>query len=169
MDTLQINHALRHWRPLFRGTYAINHLPIVYTQDPPFGLVMNLDAYPSGGTHWVAFYSSGPGKLEYFDTAGEPPPDEEKFKLIFTQFDVVTFNHKRIQGSCSSVCGEYCVLFLSSRFESIPFPDFSSTDFLRNDDVVYNVIHKHFDIVKRKRPFPVVDQQCIQLSKQLSR
>ena len=169
MDTLQINHALRHWKPCFRGTFAINHLPVAQTLDPPFACVINLDEFPSGGTHWVALYSDELGRLEYFDSAGLPPPHHDNLNRIIDSS--LSYNALRLQSSCSSVCGEYCILFLASRMEHVSFNQFirsfSVNQWVKNDRRVYRIVHHHFDILPRNRAFPAFDEGCVQVSKTL--
>ena len=157
MDTIQINHALRHWKPHFKGTYAINHIPLVYTLDPPYAFVINLDAFPSGGSHWVALFCDEKGQQFYFDTAGLPPPEQLNRILDGN----VIYSSNRMQSDCSSVCGEYCILFLASHFEHLTFPQMSRSNWLNNDLRVYKSVHEFFDIFPRKRTFPVVDEACI--------
>ena len=173
MDTIQINHALEEWKPEFRGTFAINHIPLVYTRKSPFALVFNQDAYPGAGTHWIAIFCDVNGNLEYFDTSGSPPPDDnEKLNAIFDECKTVVYNNKRIQSFCSSVCGEYCIFYLIARLENISFEQclnfFSASNKLQNDVFVYNFVHTHCNIIDRERILPVISPSCaVQIAKKL--
>ena len=148
MDTHQIDHALRHV-PFFRGTFASNQLPYVYMLDPPFALVVNTAPSAEEGDHWVAYYSDDRNQLEYFDSLGKPP-----LTAVRCQYNV-----RRIQGACSSVCGEYCIYFLHSRaVKNVSLEEFinsfSEKNLEKNDKLVYRIVHHEFYILPRTRPYP---------------
>ncbi len=164
MDTLQINHALQEWS-VFRGTFPINHIPMVYTINPPYALVINTDAFPLEGSHWVAVFCDASGNLEYFDSGAQPPLNHPLFNQS------LSYNTKRLQSSCTSVCGEYCILYLLCRLYGIPFINFldffTDAKWLQNDAIVYRLVHDNCQILPRERAFPVVSRTCVQLSKKL--
>lgn len=169
MDTLQINHALSAFRPTFRGTFARNHLPLVYTLNPPFGMVVNTDPAHLEGSHWVAWFGGGNGTVEYFDSAGLPPPTS----VFMSDQTTVIYNSRRLQSACTSLCGEWCIYFLSRRMCGIPFEDlmtpFDERDWLKNDAMIYALIHDEFDILPKRRSISVVSPACVQLSKALGK
>jgi hypothetical protein len=172
MDTLQINHALMEWKPVFKGTFAINQIPTVYTLDPPFALVLNMDAYPSKGSHWVAMYCNNKESVEYFDSGGMPPPNHDNLDLILNRYNNnVVYNPKRLQSSCTSVCGEYCILYLICRLHNISFTHFvdffSERNWLKNDATVFRIVHENCNILPRLRAFPIVSSSCLQIAEKL--
>lgn len=174
MDTQQINHALR-MVPSFRGTFAINQIPLTSTMNPPWALVFNTDPFPLEGQHWIALFSPpkgvGSGRIEYFDSLGQPPIHHENLSKIFASYADVVHSTQRIQSDCSSVCGEYCVLYLYARMMGDSpkefFDCFSSTELVRNDRVVHSVVSEHFDILPKQRHFPVIFPNCMQTSRAL--
>lgn len=178
MDSHQISHALetRHDLPpnIFKGTFALNQLPS--TLVAPFALVFNSECLPSKGQHWLALFCPSEGVLEYFDTSGSPPMEAESLEHLKNSVSSkqgcrLIYSGKQIQSDCSSVCGEFCVLFLYCRMKGMLFSDFirhfSDSNLIDNDAFVYFMVHRHFDIPKRERPFPIFDQECLQFSRPL--
>lgn len=178
MDSQQINHALksRHDLPshIFKGTFALNQLPC--TLIPPFGLVFNSEPLPSEGQHWMAIFCPAKGVVEYFDTSGSPPLEAESLKNLEQSVSNgqgcrLIYSLKQIQSECSSVCGEFCVLFLYCRMKGVLLSDFvdlfSSSALIENDVFVYSLVHSVFNIPNRDRPYPVLDEACIQSSRDL--
>lgn len=172
MDTIQLNHALKSRTDLppgvFKGAFAINQLPFVYTLTRPFAFIVNTDPWPLEGKHWIALFCKERSVVEYFDTAAKPPPDLLWDKL---QPNSIVCNTQRLQHDCTSVCGEYCLLFLYARLKRISFRDFLScfdnSNRLLNDKKAYEIVQQYFDILPHTRPYSVVDSVCVQLSKPL--
>lgn len=173
MDTIQLNHALRSRTDLppgvFKGVFALNQLPFVYSLTKPFAFIVNTDPWPLEGKHWIALFCENDGKIEYFDSAGNPPS-----AVIWNRFgtpSTVVYNPRQLQHSCSSVCGEYCLLFVYCRLKSVSFQDFiscfKSPNRLLNDKKAYNIAHEYFDILPHNRPYPAIDNLCVQISKPL--
>ena len=178
MDSHQISHALksRHDVPpnIFKGTYALNQLPSTLT--PPFGLVFNTEPLPLDGQHWIALFCPTKGIVEYFDTSGNPPLDTEslrQLKLAISSREGcrLIFSNRQIQNMCTSVCGEYCVLFLYCRMMGMSFIDFlccfSDSKLMNNDVFVYSTVHSLFDIPNRERLHDVIDEHCLQSARAL--
>ena len=178
MDSHQISHALksRHDLPpnIFKGTYALNQLPS--TLSPPFGLVFNTEPLPLDGQHWIALFCPTKGIMEYFDTSANSPLEAESLRKLKLSTSTregcrLIFNTKQIQNECSSVCGEYCVLFLYCRMMGMSFEDFmscfSDSKLMHNDAFVYSIVHNIFDVPKRERLHPVFDEKCLQSARAL--
>ena len=85
------------------------------------GFVFNLDTHDGPGTHWVAMWlHPSAGQLMYFDSLGDPPPDEikslaERMKDQGVHlgrdisFSWNTIEHQKKQ----SECGIYAIYFLT--------------------------------------------------------
>lgn len=172
MDTIQLNHALGSRTDLpagiFKGTFPINQLPHVYTLNKPCAFIVNTAPWPLEGDHWVALFYRNDGVVEYFDSVGNPPP-AKIWKRFGTPSTTVVYNPRQLQHSCTSVCGEYCLLFIYCRLKNVSFEDFMSCfvrpNRLLNDNKTYNIVHEYFDILPHSRPYPAIDTLCVQIAK----
>ena len=169
MNTVQINHALQSWLgsqskyppSIFKGTFALNQMPYVYTLVAPFAMIINTDPLFREGDHWIAIYCPKPNApVEFFDTRGFPVNESyynHVLSVLVAHFSTV-YNVYPIQSPCSTVCGEFCIAFLYFRICGVSFDDFlnmfSVVNLRYNDRWVYNFVHKHFDILKFDRPYP---------------
>jgi hypothetical protein len=73
---------------------------------------VNTDDEHERGSHWVAFNFVN-GTYEFFDSYGQSP-SEYGFQGELLQWDM-KYSKKVLQGFNSSVCGQYCLLFLLLR------------------------------------------------------
>jgi hypothetical protein len=167
MNTVQIRHALTSWLQsqskyhagIFKGVFALNQAPWVYTLDYPFGLVLNTKALGHEGDHWFAIYGSKSDEpVEIFDTrGGQIWSDYINSVVSLLSPRTVICNSYPLQSPCSNVCGEYCIAFLYCRITGTHFDEFlsafHSTDFLKNDSRVYDFVHARFDILRDVVPF----------------
>lgn len=108
--------------PIFQGVYAANTLPR-HVQLPAL-LVVNTDTSEREGTHWVAMYISAFGRGEFFDSFGFPPIIPQHRHFMDNNCSSWTYNTVQLQGIDSSVCGEYCVLFLTHRARGLSMEEF---------------------------------------------
>jgi hypothetical protein len=186
MNTLQIDHALRScsWndraRTVFKGTFALNQIPLAYTLNPPYGLVVNTEPSSQAGDHWIALFQSERAQpVEILDTRGDSyskeltaPENYIPHLLDVLMIDDYQINRLPLQSPCSSLCGEYCILFLYCRmmlglsFESY-LSLFSETDLYANDRFVYDFVHQHFEILNYPRETPALysKKSCYQVAK----
>jgi hypothetical protein len=183
MNTLQIDHALRTalngWtrrhaqQDIFRGTFALNQVPLVYTLNPPYGLVVNTEPSTQDGDHWIALFQSEEGQpVDILDTRGYSRHHHYISHLV-DSLDISEYrmNRSPLQSVCSSVCGEYCVLFLYCRICGWSFDSFlslfSETDLYANDCFVHDFVHQHFNILNYPRDAPALYSKtlCFQTSK----
>ena len=120
MDTNQIAHILKnnpYTKHCFRGVYAVDQLPTL-TKNENQCYVVNTDPSYDTGSHWLAvFYNCR--EREFFDSFGCPPSFYSKTfdKFLETHGLPWSYNKKRLQGSFSTVCGQYCVYYLIKRCE----------------------------------------------------
>jgi hypothetical protein len=117
MNTSQINMALTcdpivGW--YFGGVFACDRLPTDIPQKP-YAVVANTDTSGKPGTHWVCYFLDEDGKLEYFDSYGLPPANEHLRAFYDNNGEERDHNKKQMQGAASTVCGHWCIAFLSKR------------------------------------------------------
>jgi hypothetical protein len=174
MDTLQINHALisRSDIPpgVFRGTFAINQVPISQIKDAPSAAIINTAPSSSEGEHWIALYHGPDKTVELFDSLGSVSIHQAPVEsLLQSVGSNIVHNQQRLQSDCSSVCGEYCILYLYCRLSGMLsetfFKKFTKKDLMENDRLVYSIVHSKFDILPHDRPYPVIFPFCVQRSR----
>ena len=116
--------------------------------------IVNLDSCDKPGSHWVAVYVPMNGKTEYFDSYGNKPNEQFLFKLQQLKKEIV-YSLFSVQG-LSTVCGQYCLLFLLMRSRGFLFHDIISTfllsEFSTERDLVANFMINHFyeNVLNRK-------------------
>ena len=117
--------------------------------------IINFDYSYQYGSHWVALYMTSTGAGEYFDSYGGLVKNiqiEKKLKGIRR----ITRNTTMLQG-ISTVCGQYCLIFLLMRARSYSFRDIISklcfTDSSKERDYIVNqLINKmYFPSILSKR------------------
>ena len=108
----------------FRGVFAKDEFTIFSNLNSHQTFIVNTDNSNQPGSHWVAFQFSGDYSCEYFDSYGFPP-SFYGFDNVLKSYKIYMSN-KRIQGYKSSVCGQYCVLFLLLRGRGYSYHDFMS-------------------------------------------
>jgi hypothetical protein len=124
MNTLEINKYLGGFSQ-FIGTYPKDLLPKIHGL--PIGIVINTDSSYEPGEHWVSVYIDRNGLGEYFDSFGLPPLHKEITDFMHNNcpqgwlYNTITF-----QSIYSQTCGNYCVLYLSSKFKGMRFNDFTA-------------------------------------------
>jgi hypothetical protein len=176
MNTFQINHALRNklGSDIFRGTFALNQAPLSYTLNPPFGMIINTEPVTEEGDHWIALYHEQiESPFEIFDSRGFSEDHRYIHHILKSlRIDQYTMNRFPLQSVCSSVCGEYCLFFLYCRAalgmsyaHFLTF--FSEKNLFANDHFIYNIVHKHFEILNYPRKVPPLypKNMCIQIAK----
>lgn len=124
MNSLQLSKILNSYRPLkgkFLGVFASNNIHFE-NKKFPFCFVANTKREGTAGEHWIACWASNHRVVEFFDSFGEPPP-EEIANLLRTHFPVVKRNKQPLQSPISDACGHYCVVFLVLRLHAQGFED----------------------------------------------
>jgi hypothetical protein len=153
MDTLQVENVLRADCKLsttFEGVYASNMLPsFCDTSGSGAAVVANLDPSTRPGSHWVCMYVDEQGRGEYFDSYGLPPPLPEFVAFLGRNAARGwTYNRHELQSLDTTVCGHYCIWFLSERARGKSMEEivarFSSTDTQKNDSQVENFVVTRF-------------------------
>ena len=130
----------------FRGVFPADKLPTRFKK--PALLIANTDPSTQKGSHWVAFYVPKSGKPEYFDSLGRSPHKKEFLQFLRKQSKTFTHNKKRLQGSFSTTCGNYCGVYLYFKSKKSSFERFlklfSDKDFQLNDEKILDLYKKIF-------------------------
>lgn len=91
------------------GVFASNRLPTLIKT--PCIVIANTDPDYKPGEHWCAFFITSDRYGEYFDSFGLPPATAH-LKFMRSNCKVWTYNKKIIQSGNSSICGNYCLIYL---------------------------------------------------------
>jgi hypothetical protein len=155
MDTLQVENLLRadcKLSTIFDGVYASDCLPL-FCGSGDTGLVMNLDPSDRAGSHWVCIYIQD-GNGEYFDSYGMAPPLENFLDFLKRNCRTWSYNKQELQSLDSTVCGHYCIWFLSERARGQTMQNivrnFSETDSKLNDKKVKSQVETRFGGIVQK-------------------
>lgn len=153
MDGLTLEAVLKqdhHAGPLYIGTFAADTLPRSVTRVPAL-LIVNSDPVSKGGQHWLAISINTEGKGEYFDSYGLKPFVPKHRQFLDRVCKSWRFNHTDLQALDSSVCGQYCVMYLLFKAHGYTlknFLDIFSTDCQKNDAFVHHLFQRYSKNVK---------------------
>ena len=161
MDTLQLIKLLKSdpaTAAVFGGVLARDKLPLL-TANKCY--ICNTDISSKPGKHWIAIYIEN-NKGEYFDSYGLPPLKE--FELFLSNnTSKWEFNDKQLQSFDSSVCGEYCVVYLMLRCRGVSLKNFGamfSHDLEKNNKLISKLPTLVVDNTKLTMNDCSVTQQC---------
>mgnify|MGYP001795783191 len=165
MNTTELVNILRtdqHTRVLNPAVKPLNH----FLEEPlnrPSMTIVNLDSCDEPGSHWVAVYVPLYGDTEYFDSYGDKP--NGLFFLKFQELNTkIVYSNSSFQG-ISTVCGQYCLIFLLLRSRNYLLDEIISSLLLcdsptERDMIVNDRINDFFkNVLKRK--LEVVDEKFI--------
>ena len=153
MDTREITHILkrdRFTKHYFRGVYACDTLPKEILPRLS-ALVVNTDPSDQPGQHWVAIYLTRNGVCEYFDSYGKHPNVPQIASFLEKNSQRSICNSRRLQGTFSTVCGQYVTFFLLHRCRDLSMAKtmkLFTSDTPENDLNVNNFIRTHFPRIK---------------------
>lgn len=136
MNTIQLKIDLEtHILASHENVYAADCLPM--SKVPlPCSVIINLDNSKQKGSHWVCIHIDIQKKAEYFDSYGFPPTNREFISFMQKNSNVWTYNTQGLQDYFSTVCGNYCVVYLYFKTRHYTMKDFLglfSSDRLNND------------------------------------
>ena len=80
---------------------------------------------------------------DYFDPYGQAPQHVEFANFMNEHCSEWSANDRTLQSPLSTVCGQYCVAFLTLRCHNVPMHAFSrllSTDLIANDCRVFHLV-----------------------------
>jgi hypothetical protein len=122
MDNIQIEHILFRYpriKNCFIGVYSSDTMPCKQQTRSPYCFIANTAKSTESGEHWVAFFVPDGTTVQYFDSYGTKP-FVDSFKRFVRSFPNFTYNDVPLQGY-STMCGQYCTLFLIARQYGHPF------------------------------------------------
>ena len=106
----------------------------------PFAFVCNTHDCDKPGQHWIALYVDADRHGAYFCSYGLPPLHGAFRVFLNEHCSEWTHTAKRLQSPLSNVCGQYCIVYLLLRCNSIPMNAFVNTfgsDLVANDCRVF--------------------------------
>lgn len=155
LDMMSVKNIKRN----FKGVFPSDRLPKRKVRRPAF-FIVNTDPSRELGTHWVAFHLPVKGPIEYMDSTGKKL-DNNYFKAFINRNGKkVIQNNKRLQGSLSTTCGNYCGVFLYLRSKHVSlqkFLDMFSDNYQENDLKVLKMYQKIF----QNKNFSQIGGYCI--------
>ena len=143
MNSLEISRVLSRVRKHTLGVFPADK--IVERWQKPCAFVFNTDDSTKPGLHWVAVYVSRDGFRTYFDSFGIEPLIANHARLLRKNCRVLHWNTKQLQSNSSTVCGQFCLMFLlhmSSGKSLRQFISIFSKNLEKNDSIVRNYIKK---------------------------
>ena len=105
----------------------------------PFSLACNTHNADKPGEHWFAMYMDDCGN--YFDPYVLKPKHIEFTNFMSEHCSEWSANDRTLQNPISTVCGQYCVAFLTLRCRNVSMHAFSrlfTTDLIANDCRVFD-------------------------------
>ena len=120
LSTADISRALSgrcETRDAFVGVFSLDTLPRRPIERRPAIVVCNTAYSQSRGEHWVGFFFSADGGVNYFDSYGLPPTSPRFLDFIHTNSvnGLWSYNDTQLQSLDSVVCGKYVCLYLYFR------------------------------------------------------
>lgn len=161
MNNRQISALMRnHSRvsKIFVGVYPADMLPKKPRKDKPCAYIANTHKHNQPGEHWVCFYFPKDSLPEFWDSYGFPPQNE--FKHFLGKHYLCS--NKPLQHPLSSVCGQYCCLYILKRTEGFDMHSIITSftnDLIQNDILVNLIIEKTFCVDYDVISFPFLSKQ----------
>jgi len=127
LDSQQLHWLVRtdrRLRPSFLGVFPADRLPP--THSPGAGLIVNTDLADQPGTHWVAMYWDGDGRAEFFDSYGQTPQSYHPSWRNYLGREC-RYTTRSLQSPQTTVCGHYCLYYLSQRVRGRSLKDIVMT------------------------------------------
>lgn len=153
MDTKEIYDIIRKKGSLasiFLGVFPSDMLPKVVKKRPS-AIIINTDPANKPGKHWVAAYFNNDNSVEYFDSYGLSPFNNEILNFLSENSSVIYKNGVHLQGLNSLVCGLYCIFFLYFKCRGYSLNKilkFFDKNRDKNDAKVCNFMYKKFEYIK---------------------
>ena len=126
--------------------FSIDLIPLS-ALEYPCCLVVNTKPHNHPGEHWVAIYKSEENIGVYFDSYGYPPSNLTEIARVLDSCKDWTFSDVPLQTFYSSVCGQYCIFFITYIVRGFSVPRIAQLlndcgDSYANDSVRLNYIKK---------------------------
>lgn len=136
MDTLQLNRIMNKYKWMseeFCGVIPIDYLP-KHRVERPCSFIVNSDKSSLPGQHWFAIHLPKNGSIEYFDSFGFKPLNNEVYEFFKLNENNWKYNKFQIQNIRSKSCGKICALFLLYRNKGLTYKDFINI-FSKNTEI----------------------------------
>lgn len=153
-DTLQLEKAAKAdpiISTIFQGVFAADQVPWTTLQRlPQWSIIINTDPIDKPGQHWVAALKRH-NKCFFFDSYGKRPTTYQP--RLWRMLNQCKANDKDYQQTYSTVCGDYCLLFLrlfttkdfdTNDFSYLEKIGFDEDDDEGNDKLVHKTVHQWF-------------------------
>lgn len=158
----------------FLGVFPLDMIPVTALLQYPCCLVVNTKPKDNPGEHWVCIVKTEENRGIYFDSFGYPPSNLPEIGLVLDSCDEWTYNESRLQSVISTVCGQYCIFFLTHFARGYSMDHITSLindagDQFANDALVFNYIRNKYDIASLQK-LPIIDFPFVfqQISRSLS-
>ncbi len=134
------------------GVFPVNLLPP--PDGLPFSLIANLDPDTQPGSHWVCIHMDMERRTEFFDSYARSPETKEIVQYLkkYGDSDELICCPKRLQGTFSSPCGQYCIYYLYHRLRGQSMNMIVNRfgeDLEENDSFVTTWVNNMFDLDTR--------------------
>lgn len=161
MNTIDIERIISKDPKLsryFEDVLPKDKLPKMVNEYPK-SFIVNTDNSDELGQHWVAFYFDTPEYAEFFDSYGQTPEQlaPEFTDFISTNSQRWISNSERLQGKNTTVCGQYCIVYLYYRCRGVPMQLFVkqfTKNTTVNDTIVNDFVNDCFE-----QEFPMSDKE----------
>lgn len=145
MDTEDLQLCMKKISPTIKSNvFPANRIPVF--MNLPVYIISNLDPDSKPGSHWIAIHIDINGNGEYFDSFGRKPSGYHKW-FLKRNANKWFYNHEPIQNQFTSVCGEYCLVYIYFKFKGKTMFDFLSLFYdntICNDLIVRNMFKSIF-------------------------
>lgn len=119
------------------GVYPNDLIPQIWQK--PIAFICNTDDSKKPGSHWISIYVNKKSEAFFFDSYGLEPYVTNIANLLRKNCKTVKFNDRQIQSESSSVCGQFCLMFLYYMTHGIDANSFlnlfSEKNLLTNDKI----------------------------------
>ena len=136
-------------RKCFYGVLPIDRLPLRKIKRPCC-FIINTDKSHQPGEHWFGIFVPKVGSIEYFDSYGRKPINEEVYSFINSNGKKFTYNNENIQSNESTNCGKFTIFYIYFRVRGFKMKQYLKF-FTKNkelNDIIINKMYKKF--VNRK-------------------
>lgn len=124
MNTIEILECLKTIakKSYTYGVYPSDKLPSAVKK--PSIIVCNIDPSYKPGSHWIAIYISKNNEIEYFDSYGMSPKNIYIKSFLNKLSKKFIYNNYRLQSDFSTLCGNYCCVYLYFKTKNKSLQDF---------------------------------------------
>lgn len=169
MNSFKIRYILLNLNGnILCGVYAADQLKLVNQHS--FAIVANIAKSTSTGLHWVAFVKTkGQKYIEFMDSFGfhRSVYGDEFINFIKSRGGLLRYNIKQIQSNHSTVCGNFCCMFIKKRLGGESFNSIinSFVDNLPFNDQIVNKFVKQIKLPKFSDCAKECDNECFKDNK----